>query len=570
MVTLDQNLAVNYIQAHVGDNVEIRCDIVGKPQPPVIIWSRYNVNLASLTIQNLKVHLFFPDRSIYSLNFFLSHLLPVPLFLPPVQVFSDGSLYLTDVQLSFTGNYTCQAETNSAIKQVHVLNVIVPPVVETSPRFQWSPINGVASIECKFQNVEPNSVVEWLKNDEVITPNMRTTITNNGTRLQLGELVRSDTGAYACRVRNRDDTASSQDVASLLVQNEPISASSRKEKQKLWIFQGNGVSIYAEGCGGLLHEINGRDVIPLNGLPLCGRSQNDVRLCEWGPSAIQIDNKIYASQPNLNRIAVFHARQLSVVQLIATDPEPGEMWLIRAANEARIWVLCHGQPLGDKKSDDLKDRRESASLYEDMISDPEYQWTSPSKEQQRHNRKTVQVIRISDENRGQNVIHLQPIDGHFDLVYDLFVPQPSPLQSQHYYGNSRFAYTTHWDERTIVKIDMDQFKYVKTVNLAECQPVTAVFTDYGFLIIQCQTPITHQLNGQLILDQMTDSIISFNPHIRGHQSFLSPNQRFLVNIYQNETGSGIVSTTVIVQEVTKEGKGKQVGHRSCSSISRFS
>ena len=40
------------------------------------------------------------------------------------QVFSDGSLYLTDVQLSFTGNYTCQAETNSAVKQTHILHVV--------------------------------------------------------------------------------------------------------------------------------------------------------------------------------------------------------------------------------------------------------------------------------------------------------------------------------------------------------------------------------------------------------------------------------------------------------------
>lgn len=428
--------------------------------------------------------------------------------------------------------------------------------MEASPRFQWSPLNGAAAIECKFDTVDPNYVIEWLKNDDVIRPNLRTIINNNGTRIQLSELVRSDTGAYACRVRNRDETASNQDVASLLVQNEPISSSSsRKEKQKLWLFHGNGISVYSEGCGGLLHEINGRDVIPLNGQPLCGRSHNDVRLCEWGPKAIQISNKIYISQPNLNRIVVFHAKQLTVVQLIGTDPQPRDLWLIRTANEARIWVLCHGAPFEDDKKAvdrDMK-QRDGNSLYDEMISDPEYQWTSPSKEQQRHNRKTVQVVRISEENRAQNVIHLQPIDGHFDLVYDLFVPQPSPLQRQHFYSNSRFAYTSHWDERTIVKIDMDQFKYVKTVNLAECQPVTAVFTDYGFLIIQCQTPVTHELNGQLILDQMTDSIISFNPHIKGHQSFLSPNQRFLVNIYQNESGSGIVSTTIIVQEVTKEG-----------------
>lgn len=534
MVTLDQNLAVNYIQARVGDNVEIRCDISGKPQPPAILWSRRGVNLASVNIPNMKV-------------------------------FNDGSLYLTDVQLSFSGNYTCQAETNSAIKQTHILRVVVSPVVTTNPQFQWSPVGGVATIECRFDSMETGSVIEWLKNDEVITSNMRMSIMNNGTKLQMADLVPSDTGAYTCRVRNSDDTAVSQDISSLLVQNEPIAPSTHHDKEKLWLFHGNGVSIYSEGCKGLIHEMDTRDILPLNGLPLCGRTENDARLCEWGPNAIQVGNKIYISQYNLNRIVVFHAKQLNVIQLIATDPQPRQLHLVKSPSEWRIWILCHGQPMNGKKLQDLNGRRDAASLYEQMLEDPEYQWRSPSKEQQRHNCKTVQIIRISDEkdsnhvasngnSNNNGVIHLQPIDGHFDLVYDLFVPNLSPVQSQQFYSGNKYAYATHWDERAVVKIDMDQLKYIKTINLAECQPVSAVFTDYGLLIIQCQTPITHQLNGQLVLDQITDSIISFNGHIRGHKSFLSPNQRFLVNIFQNETNSGITSTTVIVQEVTKDGK----------------
>lgn len=93
MVTLDQALAVNSIQAHVGDNVEIRCDITGKPSPPIIRWARYSVDLATINVPNVKV-------------------------------FSDGSLYLTNVQVSFTGNYTCQSITNLEVTQVHVLHVV--------------------------------------------------------------------------------------------------------------------------------------------------------------------------------------------------------------------------------------------------------------------------------------------------------------------------------------------------------------------------------------------------------------------------------------------------------------
>ena len=44
------------------------------------------------------------------------------------------------------------------------------------------------------------------------------TISNNGTRLEINDLHRTDTGAYSCRVQNMHDTAMGQDLASLLVQ----------------------------------------------------------------------------------------------------------------------------------------------------------------------------------------------------------------------------------------------------------------------------------------------------------------------------------------------------------------
>lgn len=63
---------------------------------------------------------------------------------------------------------------------------------------------------------------------------------------------------------------------------------------------------------------------------------------------------------------------------------------------------------------------------------------------------------------------------------------------------NRYAYVTHWNERALVKVDMEQFKYMKTINLVECQPMNAVFTEFGLIILQCQTPVTHQLNGELV------------------------------------------------------------------------
>lgn len=74
------------------------------------------------------------------------------------------------------------------------------------------------------------------------------------------------------------------------------------------------------------------------------------------------------------------------------------------------------------------------------------------------------------------------------------------------------------------------------------------------LLMMTDVILIPMCTGQLILDQMTDAIISFNPHIKARSAFLSPNQRFLVSIFQNETGAGISSTTIIVQEVTKDGQ----------------
>ena len=127
----------------------------------------------------------------------------------------------------------------------------------------------------------------------------------------------------------------------------------------------------------------------------------------------------------------------------------------------------------------------------------------------------------------------------------------------------RYAHVTHWDERALIKIDMNQFKYIKTINLADCQPINGIYTDHGLLIIQCQTPVTHKLNGQLILDQMTDSIIAYNAHVKAQKSFLSPNQHFLVNIFQNKSNFNVASeqqrsehedaTSIIVQRITPNG-----------------
>lgn len=102
VVSLDKALETNHLTARVGDNVEIKCDVTGSPVPP-IVWRRNQLDLSTINEDE-------------------------------VRVFSDGSLYLTRIQLQHAGNYSCHAQRNKDVVQTHVLTVhskciIVIPLV---------------------------------------------------------------------------------------------------------------------------------------------------------------------------------------------------------------------------------------------------------------------------------------------------------------------------------------------------------------------------------------------------------------------------------------------------------
>jgi hypothetical protein len=65
--------------------------VTGTPPPP-IVWRRNEADLSALNEDE-------------------------------VRVFSDGSLYLTRIQLIHAGNYTCHAQRNKDVVQTHVLTV---------------------------------------------------------------------------------------------------------------------------------------------------------------------------------------------------------------------------------------------------------------------------------------------------------------------------------------------------------------------------------------------------------------------------------------------------------------
>lgn len=341
-----------------------------------------------------------------------------------------------------------------------------------------------------------------------------------------------------------------------------------------------------------------------NSLTLCGNGYNNndqssssssttMIQCDWSEDIVQLNGLIYIAQPNLNRILVLHELQLSIVQVIATDPQPRRLRIVESSEmgkDPQIWVLCDGNNNNNDYNYYNNDEQRSSNIPKDLIESEwkdlgDYSVSSSSSvgskfdylnEKYRKNRKTIQVIRLmhdagssplssspgkqSSSQQQQSpqvqslmhhhidVIHLQPVDGHFDLVYDFFIPEHYESIFKNEYNkrmkkvmhDSPYAYATHWEERSLIKISINQLEYIHSIRLNDCQPIAASIITRkagGLLAVQCQTPITHQLNGQLILDQVTDAILLHNSHLNAHKSYLSPDHRYLVSIYHDFANS---------------------------------
>lgn len=74
--------------------------------------------------------------------------------------------------------------------------------------------------------------------------------------------------------------------------------------------------------------------------------------------------------------------------------------------------------------------------------------------------------------------------------------------------------------------------------------VTFVFFLDGFVILECEEPVTGRPTGQVLLDYLTDTVIMQKPNLFG-RPFVSPNSRMVVTLDRSREGVGL-----IVQQVT--------------------
>lgn len=469
VVTLEKALEINRISAKVGDNVEIRCDVSGNPPPP-IVWKRYSADLTTLGDED-------------------------------VRVFSDGSLYLTKIQLVHAGNYTCRALRNSEVTQTHVLTVHTLPEVKVTPRIQSRRPGEKTSMFCHVIG-EPFPEVVWLKNEERLKLDMmqKYRVVGNGTELSINNIDYADTGAYMCQASNTGGVT--RDISSLIVQ-EILTPTAPKEERRFFAFHDWGVSVYEPTACRLYHQIQSTDIIPGTQEYVCGDKGVN---CSWG-QAINVANRyVYVSQPLKDRVLVISKIQMVVVDVVITDKYPVALHYV--AHLDQVWVLNW------------------RSVYDDGV-------------------KTIQVIRDASQKRKHHTVHPEPIDGQFDLVRDLFMPTAQDLSHWFKYG-----YVSHANQRGLYKLDLANMRYIRSIDLSpyNCVPRTLQFSSlYGFVIIECEEPGTGHATGQVILDYLTDTVVNKKATVRG-SPLVSPDSRVVVSI--DKAADGV---TLVVQQVLESG-----------------
>ena len=157
-------------------------------------------------------------------------------------------------------------------------------------------------------------------------------------------------------------------------------------------------------------------------------SNEQVPKCNWGKSIKVSNSYVYVTQPTLDRILIISISQLVVADVVMTDRYPVELSYL--AHLDQVWVQC---------------------------------WRSLD----HPGEKTLQVIRDAKEKKKHHTVHPEPINSHFDVVQNLFLPSNTKSSSQFRYG-----YVTHKNNRGFYKLDLIALRYVKSIDLTlwNCVP----------------------------------------------------------------------------------------------------
>ncbi|KAK3091696.1 hypothetical protein FSP39_021930 [Pinctada imbricata] len=482
---MQEEIQVITTLATVGNGLEIRCGLQPSSDVSQIVWRRHGMDLMEVTF-------------------------------PGLAVFSDGTLYLESVDIHHIGNWTCHDRDKPGVKQVHVLDVHLPPIVSVAPSTQLFPEDNTdIYIHCHADGI-PKPTLEWEVNGHKLPDKQDHFIRthDNGSLIIYQSNYQTDTGTYKCIGKNAAGKA--EDVATVYIQKPnqtDIANYHMSRHESFFVFHKNGFTVYdPTGCyfkrhvketfGNLLHMPEELDSAP----SLCP----GVGECRWGQSVNVMGKFVYVSQPYQSRVVVIDAEKtLNPVEFIQTDHYPSKIYYIEHLDE--VWVLC---------------------------------WNSD----QSTGSKTIIVIREASKDIRHHIVHTQPIGYRFDLVQDLFLPPPNSLNYNYHYG-----YVLHTGQKGLFKLELDSMRYTKAVDLTafDCVPQSVAFVPIGgSIIVNCiQHPSqSEQVTIQILLDYITDTPLG-NLTLYG-TPYITPDSRNVVTVDK-------IRGDVRVAEVLKNGNIKK-------------
>ncbi|XP_068104559.1 hemicentin-2 [Hyperolius riggenbachi] len=217
----------------VKREVTLECKAEGTP-PPQILWLKDGKPLDLVSVPNMRLS-------------------------------QDGSsLYVTSVQDSDSGRYTCLARnTAGEDTKVYVLNILTPPVFESGPNVtetHSTVLGSQVTLECHASGSLPMQLT-WLKDGKQLSSSRFLRISSGGHVLRISHAQATDAGVYTCVASSPAGNAEKSFI--LLVETLPVENSESTEE--VTAVKGSSVTFTCEAHGSPLPSLSWeKDGEPLN------------------------------------------------------------------------------------------------------------------------------------------------------------------------------------------------------------------------------------------------------------------------------------------------------------------
>uniref|UniRef100_H2ZG16 Follistatin-related protein 5 n=1 Tax=Ciona savignyi TaxID=51511 RepID=H2ZG16_CIOSA len=481
-----------------GGSVSLQCGIKGDPNP---IWRHYGYDVQAQGNPNINIF------KIFSMP---------PIFLTFQQVIGD-QLKISEVSPKNAGNYTCHARKRPEMKQVIRLSVHSAPHVKIYPRTQHVETGSSFNVMCHVRGIPPPRITWLMNGDQLEMESGRYVIMSNNTELHINSAQESDSAAYSCLATNV--AGSNEEIGAVFVEDMvETSEYANGEVAAFFIFHESGIVILDPRSCQELRRIQADEALPglLRQNKLCQIMNSDgVRHCNWSSAVVAGSRFVYAAQPTENRVVVVDLRLERVVEVLATDPMPVELYYVASTDQ--LFVHC---------------------------------WVDGSRRM-----SNLQVIYAASVPGMHFAAQIQPLDGgnSIDLaVYSFFIPPESPLNTQ-----SRYGYIVHRGRQVIYKLNLGTLLYDDaTIDLSPhgCSPENMFYQPIGGLLHVTCAYQGGELPRTVTVETATEKVVETNQESDFDREFTSSDGQHVLRVYPekqqvrlyNITSSGDLTEPIVL------------------------